>query len=356
MLAGGILIFGGRAEAQTTARLQPAKVVGKASAVLARKTVAPVVKASDALHLAYALQPGDSTRYKVLAIFTGHFPPFAQPDSAPINLKAQLTYVMTVKKSGAAGTEVAFEVDAADISLLEKEPGPDGKTDPESETPFPLPLAQVQKALNVTATLRPDGSVAGVTGGDTNPVKIDIGFDLRKLFLLMLPVTFPDRALKIGDSWNFDDGVLGRKPGQTTYTASLLTIQPEPKSAALGVREIAESRIDDRRDKDGKTTDKPDAVVDSTTGTVSLTGALKFAAPASARVVGEPGRTHARLAEGTLTMTALLDRKRTVADPEHPDDPLASKIDVKARLFLRAENTTHRPIVLPAVAPAAPKK
>lgn len=317
---------------------------------------APVAKPA-AARLAYDLAPGSSHRYNITAIFTGHFPPFTQPDSPPITLKAQLAYVAHVKKQDDKGAEVEFVVDSADVSLLEKEPGPDGKSDPNSEVPFPLPLSQVQEALNVTATLRPDGSVASVSGGNAPPVKIDLGFDLRKLFLLILPVTFPDRPVAVNDSWNFADGFLGNKPGKVSYTGQVAGITAGGKNLTYRIRQNAEALIDDKRDKEGKVTENAADAVDTTTGKVTVTGDIAFLAPAT-----PPARKGAngaaarfgRLTNGQLVMNALLTRKRTVPDPNKPEEPLESKIDVKARLLVQAAKPATQPARVSALPKAKP--
>ena len=49
-----------------------------------------------------------------------------------------------------------------------------------------------------------------------------------------------------------------------------------------------------------------------------------------------------RFVTGEMLMTALLNRKRTVADPDKPEEPLESRIDVKARLIFQADTTVHK--------------
>jgi hypothetical protein len=328
------------------------RIAAQADTHAAQPKAAPGTNA--AVRLTYNLKPGFTRRYKVTGIFSGHFPPFAQPTSPPILLRAQLEYAATVKKQDEKGAEVEFSVESADISILEKEPGPDGKVDPDSETPFPLPIEQVQKTLNVTAILRPDGSIAEVVGGDTSQIKIDLGFDLRKLFLLIMPVTFPDRSVRVNEEWTFADGLLGKGADRVTYKSRLLGIAPAANATAFRIGQDAQARIDDRRDKDGKPTDKDDAIVDTTKGTVTVTGALNFVAP---RTTGPPAADSraGNLADGRLTLTVLLNRKRTIPDPDRPDDPLESQIDVKARLFVRADGGPRKADPAPA-APAVTDK
>ncbi len=294
----------------------------------------PVISPAPA-KITYRFKLGDSFLYKVSGLFTGHFPPFLQPNSPPINLKIDFTYKAAVKKQDDKGAEVAFTVDEAEVSLLEKDPGPDGKIDPDNITPFPLPLAQIQKTLNITARIRPDGSIESIAGGDTSQVKIDIGFDLRKLFLVIMPVIFPDRVLKPNDTWKYDDGLLGHKPGRINYTGKLISSTPQGKNTIYIVEQSGDSNVEDKRDKAGKATINPADVVESTMGTVNLSGSLKFVAfPDLSKT--STGNQLSRLKDGKLTMTALFTHTRTVVDPEKPDDPLEQKIDVKARLHVQA--------------------
>ena len=166
------------------------------------------------------------------AIFSGQIPKLSEPGT-DAHIKAELYYSATVLKHDAKGTSVAFAVEAENLSFLTKDPGPNVKPDPDDELPFPLPLAQIQSYLNVTAVLRPDGSIADITGGNNDPVKVDVGVDLRKLFLLMLPVVMPDHPVKPGQTWSFDDGFLGKKPGRTTYIGKMDGVQAGCQSRGI---------------------------------------------------------------------------------------------------------------------------
>src|SRR5205807_150651 len=101
------------------------------------------------------------------------------------------------------------------------------------------------------------------------------------LFLLLMPVTFPDRPIQVDQPWNFDDGVLGRKPGRIAYTGRLTSVSPKPGKIVYGVQEFGQSLIDDRRDKDGKPTDKPADVITGISGKVTVNGALTFVTPSA---------------------------------------------------------------------------
>jgi len=296
-----------------------------------------------AARLAYRFRPGESYHYTITGFFTGHIPPFSQPNSPPINLRAQLDYVATVQKSDAKGAQVAFVVHAADIDLLEKDPGPSGKVDPNSVVPLSLPLSEVQKVFNVTAMLRPDGSVASVTSDSSSPLHINLGFDPRKLFLLIMPVVFPDRPLTVNDAWTFDDGVLGHNPGKTTYQGRLLAIQPAGRDLSFRIGQNAQALVDTGIDKAGNPTDKPAETVGTLKGKVEVTGQLTFVAPANGRTASDASDLRAgRVSAGQMALNVLLKRTRTAPpDPNNPVDIDNGDIDVKARLSVQADTNSH---------------
>jgi hypothetical protein len=300
--------------------------------------------------LAYALAAGDGRRYKVTAFFTGHFPPFAQENGKPIHLMAQMEYLMTVKKQEAKGTEVGFTVDTAMIHLLENDPSDDGKVDPKDDLgEFPITLAQIKQLLDVTALIKPNGSIVNVTGGGVSPIRVDLGFDLRKLFLTILPVIFPDTGLKVNDAWDFDDGVLGHKPGKTTYKAHLASIKTQDRNTIFEIGEDVSSLIENKVDREGNATDKPADAVGTLNGTMTASGTFKFVTPARGPLSAsaDPADVHTGLLkDGRMTMIALM--KRILPDPEHPDKQEETKIDVKARLFVTQMERASGPQQKPA--------
>lgn len=316
--------------------------------------------AAPAARLSYQFKPGESHHYAIMGLFTGHIPPFAHPGSPPITIKADLGYLATVKKVDDKGAQIEFVVDTAEVNLLEKEPGPDGKIDPDSETPFPIPLSEVQNMFNVTATLRSDGSVAGISKENTTPLKVNLGVDLHKLFLLMTPVIFPDRPVSVNDEWTYDDGVLGHNPGKTTYKSRLLTVSPEAKNLVFRIQQDAQSVVDTKMDKSGNPTDKPDQATGTLTGKVDVNGTVKFVTPSQQkppRGSGAADNRAGRLAEGQLTMNAVLKRTRTAPpDPEHPEDQPESDIDVHARLVVHADDSNKPSSAKPASGGHTPKK
>lgn len=355
ILCGGILYACGTVQAQKPTVQKKSVPQNKFAATKPVSVKAAAVKTAPALpavRLAYNLKPGDTFRYRITGIFHGNFPPFAQPGNPPANLKAVLEYIATVKKQDDKGAEIFFEVDVADLSLLEKEPGPDGKIDPEDEIPFPIPVSQAQKTLNVTALIRPDGSVANVTNSDNAPIRAELGIDLRKLFLLILPVTFPDKPLQVNDEWTHNDGVLGQKAGKITYHNRLLEVAPAAKNLTFRVQHAAESQIADKKDKDGKLIEDAANAVESTTGKATVNGTLLFQTPTAPAAPNAADKRIGRLQKGQLTLNANL--VHIAPNPEKPEEKLTSNIEVKARLTVQAI-PQRRPGATAAVLPASKK-
>ena len=163
--------------------------------------------------------------------------------------------------------------------------------------------------------------------------KINLGIELRKLFLLLLPVAFPDNAVKIGDQWNFSDGLLGKSAGKTTYTASLTSFQAKKSDTIFQCSETASAVFDERLDKAGRPGAAIADAVDTSQGNASLTGDFSFSAPT--RPDKKTNRSAGRLQEGHYTLNAVLDRKRALPDPGNPDAPLDTHVDVSARLTVQ---------------------
>lgn len=338
------------ASAQTKTTKKPAR-----SAAKAIKSSAP---ASAANLLTYHYTQGESHHYKVLAFFSGHFPPFAQPDSPTIHLKALIDYVAAVKKVDAQGATIAFTVEHGDLSLLDKEAPPDGKVDPETETPFPIALEDIQKALNATAVLRPDGSVASLVGGNKmSAVRIDIGFDLRKLFLLIMPISFAPSPVAIDTEWTSTDGLLGSKAGRTTYKNRVVTIEPAGKSKIFHLEQNATARVEDSLNKEGNSTAKPEEIDSTLSGDLTLTGTVQFMAQSAiggktAKPAKNAGQYTGRVSEVQLTMNALLVRKQVKPDPDKIMPP-SSNIDVHARMMVHLDDPVVKPTTKPGVKKAA---
>ena len=298
---------------------------------------APIVnnaKPGAVARLGYHFKVGDTTRYRVVGFFDGRIPPLVQAGAEPVHLRVTLEYLVRPEKLTADGAEVSFHVEKAEMLLLQTPVSPDNKM-PSAADPIDLsvPLQQIQSALDVKATLKSDGTVVKVVGGDANSQKINLGIELRKLFLLLLPVAFPDNSVKIGDQWNFSDGLLGKNAGKTTYTARLTAFQTKKSDTVFQCSESASAIFDERLDKAGHAVAAAADAVDTSQGNASLTGDFSFTAPT--RPDQKTNRSAGRLQEGHFILTAVLDRKRTLPDPGNPDAPLDTHVDLSARLTVQ---------------------
>jgi hypothetical protein len=314
---------------------------GMALRSLAAPLGTPPAAAVKPLLLTYNYKPGETRRYEVTAYFDGHIPPFAQPGSKPVHLLIKFDYLAKVLKQDANGAQVAFTVDAADINLLNDEVAIGAKIDPNDETPFPIELADVQKALNATATLRPDGTVTDVSGAASNIVRVNVGFDLRKLFLLVMPVMFKPSPVHMGEAWTQPAGIIGSREGKISYTDTLISASGSGSNLALRIGQKGNAIVEDNLDKELNSAAKPEDIVAKLSGTVSIEGDMKFMATPSSE---KPNAQTARMTSGQFTMKALLNRTATKADlaPEIKQS-MEGPIDVKARMIVRTiEKTASR--------------
>ena len=315
---------------------------GKPADKTAHANKPPVAKALPAptpALLMYQFTPGATYRYRLSALFDGHIPPFAQPDSPPIHIKVDLVYVATVKKVDKTGATVEFNVDSSELSLFDHEIKEDEKIDPDKMTTFPIALEDVQKALNATAVLRPDGSVANILTAGNVKVQIDVGFDLRKLFLLLMPVTLSNQPVKVGDTWPSLDGVLGSKAGRIAYNNKLTDAKLKGKEADYILNQTASSKVEDKLNKEGNSTTKDADVYRTLTGKIDLSGEMTLAAPPNSAV----GPLLGQVKSAHILMSANVLRKRVKVDPDHPEIPENDPLDVKARMRIVRENTPPKP-------------
>lgn len=305
-------------------------------AVTTRSAAKPI---SAPIQLSYDYKAGDIRRYKLTAFFNGHIPQFGD---SPVHLMIEMVYAAKVKKVAATGATVDFDVESAAVNLLEKEPAPGAKIVPAEMAELPLPLSQVQKTLNVTATFKPNGAVTDIKGGDASQVKIDLGIDLRKLFLVTAPIVFAEKPVKVGDTWPFDDGLLGNKPGKTNYLGKLVLASSNGKRVIATASQEATSSVDSKLDKEGNSTSQADAAVGTLSGNVTLHGTMEFAG--SIEPGSNPSGPGGHLSVGTTVLTVNL--RRTLPDPDNAGKQKTDAIDIVANL--RVEPAPVAPPAKPA--------
>lgn len=286
------------------------------------------------LALQYALKPGDTRLYQVTGYFDGSFPPFAHPGAPPIHMLASLVYEEHVDKLDGAGAVVSFKVKQADLSLLEHEVATGQKIDPNTETPFPIQLQQVKQDLDTVATVLPDGTVSRVHGGSDNVIRVRIGFDLRKLFLLTMPVSFPNHAVTADSNWTAEDGLLGHQPGATSYTNRLSEIRSAPGGLDLTVTQTGIAQVNDKLDENGASTAQAKDVQSVMKGQLTLDGIARYTVKNPAGGQADPAPVW--LDSDRFTVNVNLDRKITAAGvkPEVAD-AIEGPIQVKARFLVK---------------------
>jgi hypothetical protein len=296
---------------------------------------------SGGVTLDYQFKAGETHHYKVKAFFDGHFPPFAQPGAQPIHMLAEIVYVSKVNKQTPKGVEVSYTVESADLTLLTREYQTTETIDLNDQTPFPIELTDVQQALNTTAVIRPNGTISDIVSSGPSPIKVNIGFDLRKLFLLTMPITFPQTPLSTGDSWLGAEGVLGSRPGSITYKNRLTRVTPGGKGAEYRIDQDATSTIDDQLDMKGNSTRTAKDVVSILKGTIRLGGTVTFSA--SPPVGGKPGMRAGRMASGQLELQVNLQRKTTKSGvPAEIVQSTDGDFDVKGRLLFSSDDAPQK--------------
>ena len=287
--------------------------------------------------LTYQFTPGAITHFKVSAFFDGHFPPFAQPDADPIHLKADLAYTATVKKVDKDGATVDFVVEHHNLYLYKREVKEDEQInlsgDDVADMTGLTTLPDIQKALNATAVLRPDGTIVRILSTSSVKIPFDVGFDIRKLFLMMLPITFANQPVKTADAWPATDGILGSKPGKTVYADRLESVSVSGPNATYHLTQTAHSTVEDNLDKAGNSTAKAEDAYRALSGKVDLTSEMWFAAPALPQA-GAAKAQAGQVKSAHLVMNAAVNRKRLKIDPDQPEIPENDPLDVKARMTI----------------------
>ncbi len=279
--------------------------------------------------ITYGLTPGTHRIYTVKALFDGRFPPFDQPGNPPVHLAALLTYDAHVLSSNNEGATVSFTVTHADINLIANRIKLDAKPDPNNEIPYPIDLHTVQSALDSEVILRPDGSIARVLSKSSNLIKVNIGFDLRKLFTLMMPVVFPGAGVAPVATWSNDTGVIGSSPASVHYTTTLTGANAHAQGLTLSLTQAAQSNISDTLNAAGESTSNATKAVTKLAGTVDLKSTMQFVStsPSAANTV--------ELARGRYDLTVHLTRAPVSAKAKSEDAQFQSgPIDVTGRMLV----------------------
>ena len=248
------------------------------------KPVSAEKPAVSPVQLNYLLKSGQTRKYFVTAYFDGNFPPFDQPGDPPVHLLARMVFTSHTGVTQPQGTTVDFKLISADLELLSKQVPTGAVIKSDDITPFPIEPEQAQAALDSSVSLRPDGSIVKLLSNPNGVVRINIGFDLRKLFLMMMPVIFPTTPVGAGSTWTSSQGVIGSPPINVHYTNTVKSVSANGSSLSLIITQNALSNVTDTLDSSGNSTQDKSKIANTLKGTVSFKGVMHYLAHPSGNI------------------------------------------------------------------------
>jgi len=281
--------------------------------------------------LRYQLKQGESLRYSLTADVHGSVPILDSPTPQEINAAVKIVYVATPKTKLADGTmDVEFKVESAELEL--------------EKIPLPLPEEEAQKILNQTVSLLDTGEVKKVQEGAPLPFGVSIpGVDPKRLYALIFPIVFPEKAVKPGDKWTFKSELLGGQGTSPVFTATLLpedgaspTAKRKPVSGAKSVakpkasgaqsfhvKQDFQMGVDQKLDKDKKPIKDGSSPYYTRQGKIEGSGVFEF------------DRVRGRMSSGEVTIKADVNQD-LIGKPETEDEPkrMTSKVDAKVHVRL----------------------
>ena len=222
----------------------------------------------------YPLVAGSVNTYEMRAYFDGHFPPFDQPGNPTVHLYCDIIYQSKVLSTDSNGSQMRFSVLSDNILLTPKKMKLGDIPNSSEAIPFPIDLSTVKEALNSSDIVRPDGTIAKVETVNNRLIRVNIGFDLRKLFLLLMPIPFPNTAVGSNSEWNFGSGIIGSDTSMVKYTAKVNSLNLQKHT--LKVNMLANSSVNDHLNSTGESTPIPSKQVIHMFGKVKMTGSTLF--------------------------------------------------------------------------------
>lgn len=250
--------------------------------------------------VSYPLVAGSVNTYEMRAYFDGHFPPFDQPGNPTVHLYCDIIYQSKVLSTNSTGSQMKFSVLSDNILLTPKKMKFGDIPNSSEAIPFPIDLNTVKEALNSSDIVRPDGTIAKVETVNNRLIRVNIGFDLRKLFLLLMPIPFPNSPVGAKSVWNFDSGIIGSDSSMVKYSAKVDSLNEQEHT--LKVNMLANSTVNDHLNSTGESTSIPSKQVIHMFGKVTMTGTTIFDTGAQGAVVS------ASLQKGMFNMHVNLKR------------------------------------------------
>jgi hypothetical protein len=310
-------------------------LVSYASPVPADRTVADTISP---VVLRYRLNPGEMLRYRLTANVHGSVPILDSPEPTELNAVVRIVYIATPKTKLSDGTsDVDFKVETAELEV--------------EKIPFPIPDDQAREILNQTISMAQTGEVKRVQQGKPLPFGVSIpGVDPKRLYALLFPIVFQERAVRPGDKWSYKSELLGGQGASPEFTATLLPagsttkqrIAGGTKASAPGVspastrlQEDFQMGVDQKLDKDKKPLKEGDTLRYTRQGRIEGSGVFNF------------DRAKGRVQNGTVTIRANV-KEDLVGAPDREDQPkqMVSKVD--ATVTVQLEPKPDKPLAVQA--------
>ncbi|MEP6754640.1 MAG: hypothetical protein ABJA67_03990 [Chthonomonadales bacterium] len=196
------------------------KPLNLATTIAACAIVVSLAKAVDspAKHYAYTLTPGETLRYSIKADIAGSLPILDSPTPIDLTASIKMVYLATPRTRLADGTsDVDFKIEPGSVEVEL------------AKIPFPVPEDQANSILNQVITLSKLGQVIKTQNTKPLPFGVSIpGVDPKRLFALLYPVVFAQRAVKPGESWTFKSELLGSEGVKQVFHAKILPLGSAP--------------------------------------------------------------------------------------------------------------------------------
>ncbi len=267
--------------------------------------------------------------YHITAYVDGHFPPFDQPGNPEVHLLASITAKVTARKLKNGDAKISFQVQKADLGLVQNRLKTGVIPDANSLIPYPIDLYTVQSALDTNVLVDPHGQVIHIDTAPSKLIRINIGFDLRSLYMLAFPVIFPTRPLSDRAQWYSRSGLIGSHLPQKAYNARITAFNANSNSMQL--QQTALNMISDELNQSGEHTSSPAKAVTSLKGSIALQGNMSF------ELQNAVNYDKASLSSALFRLNANLNRK-AIGKVTPDSDMQTGPIQVAIRLLIKPNN------------------
>jgi hypothetical protein len=294
----------------------------------------PAAPGVQARLLTYRWTAAQPLRYSLVAHLTGAIPLFDNPEPVQIDGVLTIIYKATptaVRPDGSA--EMTLRVETAEAEM--------------AGIPLPVPEEDAHKVLDQVVQFAKSGAVVSVKPGPPLPFAVSIpGVDPKRLYCLLFPVVFPDRAVAPGDQWPYTSELLGGQGSQASFSGEVVADKYRPTvsypasdelkaelpkrlalpteitaKAPVYLKSIFSMDVKQSLDAKKKPTTDPDAVRKTRTGTIRGDGGYTF------------DKARGLVTSGLLILSAEITEK-TLGEPATPDTPTEMKSAVQAAIHV----------------------